>query len=526
MASKKSGFLKISHGRRARDDYTYKTDCTADVEWFTFIVVRRPEISTWTMASRAILLVPPLIKYSSGPLLGPALLQSAARLAGHECSVVDLNAHYLQPRVSKRGKHGSFVGDHDKPTGSQSLGTIERNFMKKHILPGLLDSDEDVDLNRKAHFGFLSHDQVQTAALRMMSSSFGSWASEILQAEHVGADPQVVGVSLLHAGQVIPAVAISKIAKTIWPNAITVWGGPHISGLGRKAIETDLMERSFAADIFVVGHAEQTFVQILDKAASTGWTKPDVSMVLSGQRGRISVAPTFEKLDLYDSPLTLPAQSALGCSYGRCAYCTYPKIEPKPEKLNLLNAVGSVADMAVSMNASVSIKDSLATCTRLLEIGACIDNRVPWSACTKLSKRLDLSCLDRLNRNGLATLEVGLESLLEETQRRISKVQPPMMFEQFVSDVAKVDNLTLVVNYMIGFPWEDPVEAMAKLNEAKAILDKHLGDDRACIELNEFELERLAPMAQFPKLFGIDKVQAWPWASVMEYTVATDESMM
>jgi hypothetical protein len=45
------------------------------------------------------------------------------------------------------------------------------------------------------------------------------------------------------------------------------------------------------------------------------------------------------------------------------------------------------------MNASVSIKDSLATCTRLLEIGDCIDNRVPWSACTKLSNCLDLSCL-------------------------------------------------------------------------------------------------------------------------------------
>lgn len=66
-----------------------------------------------------------------------------------------------------------------------------------------------------------------------------------------------------------------KIAKAIWPNAITVWSGPRVSGLGCKTIEKDLMERSFAADIIVVGHAEQTFVQILDKVASTKWKKPN-----------------------------------------------------------------------------------------------------------------------------------------------------------------------------------------------------------------------------------------------------------
>jgi hypothetical protein len=131
-----------------------------------------------------------------------------------------------------------------------------------------------------------------------------------------------------------------------------------------------------------------------------------------------------------------------------------------------------------------------------------------------------------LNGDGLATLEVGLESLLEETRLRISKVEPPMMFEQFVSDVAKVDNLTIVVNCMVGFPWEDTVESKAKLNEAEAILIKYLGDDRGRIEWHEFELERVAPMAQFPDLVGIDKVQAWPWASVMEYTVSTNKSVL
>jgi len=474
----------------------------------------------------ATLLVPPIIKYSSGPLLGPALLQSAARLAGHECFIVDLNAHYIRPRVSKRGKHGAFIGDHDKPTGNHSLNSVERNFVEEYILPGLRHTGE-ADINRRVQFGFFDHDEVRTAASSMASSAFGSWVREILLRELPAiADPHIIGISLLHAGQVIPATAISIVARTIWPKAMVVWGGPHISGLGRATIEMDLAERAFAADIFVTGHAEQTFVHLLDSLASREWHQHDIPMVWNGQSGgaRQTIVPTFENLGLYDSPLTLPAQSALGCSYGHCTFCTYPAIEPKPEKLNLPKAVGAVADMAKTMNASLSIKDSLVPCTRLGEIGDCIANKVPWSACTKLSSRLDLATLTRLNHNGLATLEVGLESLLDATQRRISKIQSQSLYQQFVSDVAEIENLTLVVNYMVGFPWEDPVEAKAKLDEAQDVLDKFLGSQRACIELNEFELERLAPMARFPDFYGIDQVKSWPWASVLEYTAAETDS--
>jgi hypothetical protein len=35
------------------------------------------------LRARAVLVVPPLLKYSAGPLLGPALLVAAARAAGH-----------------------------------------------------------------------------------------------------------------------------------------------------------------------------------------------------------------------------------------------------------------------------------------------------------------------------------------------------------------------------------------------------------------------------------------------------------
>jgi hypothetical protein len=473
--------------------------------------------------ARTVLIVPPLIKYSSGPLLGPSLLQSAARRGGHECSILDLNAHFLQPRTPKRTKHGVFIGDHDKPVGENSLNEIEKEFMSKYILPGIcreIGDDDDDGLQRRVQFGFLTHEEIQTAATTMVSSSFGTWVQRVISQQQQ-VIPDVVGLSLLHAGQVIPATALSMMARMLWPDSLVVWGGPHISGLGEKTLREDLRERSFAADVFVTGHAEKTFVDILDDVARGAYKSRGVPVVVRGTRGVTILSPTFDdaNLDLYDSPLTLPAQSSLGCSYGKCAFCTYPAIEPTPTRLGLESSVGVVADMAKTLGASVSIKDSLVTSRRLCEIGDCIANRAQWSACTKLSSRLDLDTLSGLRLSGLATLEVGLESLLPETQKRIGKVQPQSLYEEFVSNVAKVPDLTLVVNYMTGFPWEQSQAALAKREEARAILTRHLGAERARIESNEFELERLAPMARYPELYGIDmrNIASWPWASVLEW---------
>lgn len=493
-------------------------------------------------SSRAVLIVPPFLKYSAGPLLGPSLLQSAARSHGFVCDVLDMNAHYIQPRVAQRKGLGNFVGDHDKPTGTNSLSFVEKEFLEQHILPFVATNNtyySKEELIRKVLFGFLTHKQVREASTAMacqQAGTFGKWAAGIMSTwmmkdhqqnenqrphrhQHSDCSPNIVGLSLLHSGQVLPATAISKIARELWPEALIVWGGPHISGLGRATLQRDIKKRAFAADIFVTGHAEATFVQILEqREVLKRAVRSSSPVVLDGKSQ--TIAPTFEHLHLYDSPLTLPAQSTLGCAYGRCAFCTYPFIEDTPQKLDLFSTVGTVVDRAQMMpsGTSVSLKDSLATSTRLTEIGGCIQGRVPWSACTKLSRRLDIKRLADLQENGLATLEVGLETLLPETQRRIDKVQPFELYEQFVKDVAQLEDMSLVVNYMVGFPWEDPAEAQSKLEDARHVLEHWLGSDRGCVELNSFELERMATMAKFPEAYDINPsmIRSWPWASVLE----------
>jgi hypothetical protein len=461
------------------------------------------------MSATALLVVPPFIKYNAGPLLGPALLQAAATATGHFCTVLDLNAIWIQQQQGHFLENASsslvamkpvFQGDHNKPVDS-SLLRVERLWTDTILGES---QREDHDLLRRVQYGFLDHGEIQAHAARLVASPFGSWMrNQLVQTQTHDSTEIVVGVSLLHAGQVIPAVAISMLARELWPGALVMWGGPHITGLGH-AIKDDLdVRKALAADLFVQGHAEETFVNLLHQRSTQSRSpKNSLSGVAKGSRGkfmRCPAIPAFDNLDCYSQPLTLPVQSSLGCAYGKCAFCTYPAMEGTPVQLSLNETVEPAVRRALELGehkcSGISLKDSLVTTNRLRDIAECVGGRVQWSACTKLSRRLaDRNTLRHLTDNGLVTLEVGLESLLPETQRRVGKMQPQALFDTFVSEVSQTSGLSLVVNYMTGFPWEDQEEAHAKLQETKETVEHQLAG-RGKIEHNTFELERLSPSA-------------------------------
>ena len=523
--------------------------------------IRTGQMQSAERHARSLIVVPPLIKYSAGPLLGPALLQASALKRGHKCDVLDLNAHYIRDQrlKSRFGNNNStcrglFVGDHDKPTmysmkEDNEIGVGANNVMSsrqapKNVLSSIdenflhnIISDSSLLSTEKLRFGFLTHFEVIELSDRLASSGwFGDWCRDKLLSNVHLPSPDLVGLSLLHAGQVVPAAAISNIVRDIWQDTTVVWGGPHISGIGKAALKHDLAERNFAADVFVTGHAEDTFEKLLDDVANVSRAKNRGTILYEGVRGG-TVAPRFQgmvnTLDdhkveieqtsgltfLYDQPPVLPAQSTLGCAYGRCAFCTYPAMEPKPTKLDLCLTIDSVVRQAEECGGTMAVKDSLVTPRRLIEIADVVRGRVCWSACTKLHPKLcEKGFLKALNDSGLSTIEVGLESLLVETQRRVAKVHPPTLFEDFLKESSTIPDLSIIVNYMTGFPWEQPKVSQRALDETRKLVSHYLGP-RGKVEHNEFELERMSPMASDPSSFDIDEtsLQCWPWASVCRY---------
>jgi hypothetical protein len=224
-------------------------------------------------------------------------------------------------------------------------------------------------------------------------------------------------------------------------------------------------------------------------------------------------APLFQDLALYGLPrLTLPAQASRGCSYGRCAFCTYPAIEGAYRALDDV-VVEPVVRLATELGAVVAFKDSLVLAQRLMALAARIQGRARWSACTKLNPAI-VPALGKLSAQGCATLELGLETIDVESQRLISKRQSVALFEQTL-DAAAEAGVGLVINYMTGLPGTTPAEEQRDLAWVQEAVARRRPRLSAVIEHNEFQLERLSPMGQDPGAFGLRVCGEWPWSSVL-----------
>jgi hypothetical protein len=455
--------------------------------------------------SRALILIAPLIKYTAGPLLGPAMLAGAGRAAGHVVDVLDLNAEYIAPRLEGAVSDGPIVGDHDKP--ERRLREIAATFAAdlEHVVAA--SSPLSTHIKQPVMHACFELGEVLTGARNLLAGAHGRWMHERLSALP---GPDVVGLSVLYGGQVIWTIAVSMLARILWPRATVVWGGPHITAIAESiAGEPDLRE---VVDGFVVGYAERTWVEILDAVAGNNRTPAGLNCPGEGKVRRADedaeVRPAFDDLRLYGTPrVTLPAQFSRGCAYARCTFCTYPSVEAVYRPLGP-TPLRSVFSHAERIGAVVSIKDSLVLPERLEQIAHIAHARVGWSACTKLHPRV-ASLATTVAARGCRTLEVGLETLVAESQQTIFKRQSQSLLENVLSACAG-SGIAVVVNYITGFPGERPEEAAEALEAVGAICSQYGGLVR--LELNEFQLERLAPIVR-----DVTVRKAWPLASVLDW---------
>jgi hypothetical protein len=441
-----------------------------------------------------------LLKIAYGPLLGPAMLIGAAVEAGHHVSLLDLNAVWIRERLRAPTelKKRTFVGDHDRP---DALGALHNEFVEK------LSTDEVRG----------THERILSAAQRLATDDFGAWTRE--QLRRASLCPEVIGVSVMYRDQVESALAMTILARSLWPKALVVWGGAHVTALRDEIVSDVRYGCGGLIDRFVFGYAERTWCSLLDAVDRRAALPDEAARAGGGQWLRavedLSVVPVFHDLGGYAATrLTLPIQSSRGCTYGVCSYCTYPSIEGSPRELPW-SAIDPVIEYAARVNACMSFKDSLVQGSRLEVLAERIAGRAPWSACTKLDARLP-DRLARLALGGCKTLEVGLETLDRRAQGMILKRQTAGTFFDFL-DAATAANIAVVVNYITGLPDSDLLEEARSKSLAEHTLAIRRPALVSKLEHNRFELERLARMAQLPERFGMRITHSAPWSSVLEW---------
>ena len=455
-----------------------------------------------------LLIVPPLVKYTAGPLLGPAMLKGAAAAAGNRVEVLDLNVGYVNQHASECVA-ARQVGDHDRDV--QGLRRVESGWLDqaKRWLPSPPKTERiGVDAACAMLYPF---DAVEQAASRLVESGDGVWIRRELSRH---ARPSCVGVSVMFSGQVLWAMAVAMAAQRLWPGMPVIAGGSHITALKHEIASDAAYGRWF--DRFVFGYAEITFVESISAYAGKGEMPPESVRAGDGRvvdaRGDGNVVPEFGDLSLYRRErTTLPAQYSRGCAYGKCRFCTYPAVEGEYHTLGN-GPVDSVIARAAGIGGAVSFKDSLIVGKRLEALARLIGGHVEWSACTKMHPWLGVENLKMLRSHGCRTLELGVETLVDSSQRFIGKVQPRELFEGVLRAACDA-GVGLVVNTITGFPFEDQEEARRELDAIRAMVQREGGD--ACkVEHNRFELERRAPLAADR---AIRVTQSWPWSSLLDW---------
>ncbi len=468
--------------------------------------VRRPKATS-------LVLVPPFLKHFGGPLAGPAYLKGAGERAGHSVKVLDLNEAWIGERIRLPHRTGVIKGDHDKPSPELTRLHGEWQELLAYHWPTELPREER---ERRLVALYATAEEVEACAHNLATTAFGAWARVKLQSLP---RPDIVGLSVMFSGQVIAGLAITEVVKQLWPGVAVVWGGAHVTALADRIAQDPLYGKS--VDGFVAGYAERTWVELLDSVAGKGlaWPK-EVFRAGSGQSERAkengATVPSFDLSRTHEGSLTLPLQASRGCAYGKCAFCTYPKIEGKYRKLSM-GVLEPVIALAAEHEAVLSFKDSLLVPGQLLEVADAIKGRVQWSACTKLNVSFNETTMRRLAGDGLRTLEIGLETLEQGAQKLIHKEQSIGLFRSFL-DAATAAQVAIVINYMTGLPGADPVEEAKWLEVVRAEV-RQRPELNARVEHNTFQLEHLSPMGRDPEKYGLEVVAEWPWSSLLEFRV-------
>ena len=469
----------------------------------------------------AYIIVPPFIKYTAGPLLGPSLLKAECKRRGQNIRVVDLNMEYLHHidicadgNIHKR----RFLGDH---AGKKHLLNAAANRFITDAYgatspPEILSEGPDRIL--KMH---LSFEEIENILKRMKVSPLGRYLREAL-IRLPTPSRNLVGISILWSGQVLPALLKSMLIREVLPSCSIVWGGPYVTALSEE-LQHD-KRYGIHVDAFLPGHCELSLVKLLEnmkcgRMAARGLIVP--GMAASPAPALTSwpdtVLPDFsDELVHWPDGCILPVQISRGCPYGRCVYCTYPHIEGD-YRCTSLELVNAMVELALGSNSVISFKDSLIPLSLLRDIGRRIGGRMKWSACTKPNGSLNEAILGELAGNGLHTLEVGLETIDTGILRLIDRDISAETFLNLLKGGAK-RNIHLVVNYITGFPGQDEAAALNQLEKVQEIIES-VPRLNARLEHNTLDVHRLSRMGRNPSEYSIRITGRWPWASTMEWDV-------
>ena len=335
----------------------------------------------------------------------------------------------------------------------------------------------------------------------------------------------LVGIAIIHAGQVIPGLTLARILRTHYPHLhITIGGSVFARHQDILQDKKALFEEMFHSIVLFEGEhpLDQLLKQLKDKQPLD--TVPNLIYIKNGEvvRNASSKALPYDQLacpNFDDLPLNkylmpypvLPYMASRGCYWGKCTFCTHSFIydshyrkeneERVAEELDYLGKkyktkFFTFSDEAISPNAFDRMSKAI------------LSQGVEMRALGMLKFESDsvetVELFENMYRAGFLMLFFGLESANDRILSIIEKGCDQATEKRVLGN----SSLAGIWNHLylfFGFPTEEKHEAQETIDFT--VQHGELGDGTIhSIGQSIFSLEKDSAIYHNPAKFKIDKV--------------------
>ena len=335
----------------------------------------------------------------------------------------------------------------------------------------------------------------------------------------------LVGIAIIHAGQVIPGLTLARILRTHYPHLhITIGGSVFARHQDILQDKKALFEEMFHSIVLFEGEhpLDQLLKQLKDKQPLD--TVPNLIYIKNGEvvRNASSKALPYDQLacpNFDDLPLNkylmpypvLPYMASRGCYWGKCTFCTHSFIydshyrkeneERVAEELDYLGKkyktkFFTFSDEAISPNAFDRMSKAI------------LSQGVEMRALGMLKFESDsvetVELFENMYRAGFLMLFFGLESASDRILSIIEKGCDQATEKRVLGN----SSLAGIWNHLylfFGFPTEEKHEAQETIDFT--VQHGELGDGTIhSIGQSIFSLEKDSAIYHNPTKFQIDKI--------------------
>lgn len=299
-------------------------------------------------------------------------------------------------------------------------------------------------------------------------------------------NPDVVGLSITHTSDIIPALSLARLIKNYDNDIHICLGGATITEIAYRVQKNPALWQYF--DSIVLGPGEVVFSQLIENLESNKDLSNVPNLILK-KNGEIKKSSKVFEFDInkavtpeYDRvrpQSVLPLETASGCYWGKCIFCYYPR-QGTPEYAGEYNQ-SRVRDIELVFNdidflqkkyspSFIGITDSSLASTRIIDIvehNLKQKEKSKFSAFVRFEKDFkSLKLCEKMAEGGFLGVQVGLESGSQKVNDIINKGIKIKDASSIIRNFNRT-GILLHLYTLVGIPGEHLEDAYATYNFLK-----------------------------------------------------------